>query len=101
MFALLQGQTHLKRRGRLKKPPMTSYLIGNDTMLHKTKGKKREDLSQHHWTPEDKRMLHKTKGKKREDLSQHHWTPEDKRIMGHSLVQGLFVVLGWRCPLAP
>jgi len=36
-----------------------------------------------------------------EGLGLHHATTEDKRLPGHSLVEGLYVLLGRRCPLAP
>lgn len=36
-----------------------------------------------------------------EGLGKHHSTTYDQRIMGHSLVQGLYVLLDRRCPLAP
>src|SRR6266516_937608 len=66
-----------KRRGRPKKPLVTGYLIGDDSTMHKPKGKKMEGLGQH------------------------HSTTQDKRIPGHSLVESLYVLLGRRCPLAP
>ena len=36
-----------------------------------------------------------------EGLGLHHSTTQDKRVRGHSLVEGLYVLLGRRCPLAP
>src|SRR5947209_15993392 len=45
--------------------------------------------------------MHKPKGKKMEGLGKHHSTTQDKRILGHSLVAGLYVLLGRSCPLAP
>ena len=66
-----------KRRGRPKTPVVTGYLIGDDSTMHKPKGKKMEGLGQH------------------------HSTTEGKRIPGHSMVQSLYLLLGRRCPLAP
>jgi DDE superfamily endonuclease len=66
-----------KRRGRPKQPLVTGYLIGDDSTMHKPKGKKMQGLGQH------------------------HSTTLDKRIPGHSLVESLYVLLGRRCPLAP
>jgi hypothetical protein len=34
-------------------------------------------------------------------LGRHHSTTEGTRVRGHSLVQGLYVLLGRQCPLAP
>ena len=45
--------------------------------------------------------MHKRKAKKMEGLGMHHSTTEDKRVPGHSLVEGLYVLVGRRCPLAP
>jgi putative transposase ISC1217 len=36
-----------------------------------------------------------------EGLGRHHSTTEDKPIVGHSLVEGLYVLLDRSCPLAP
>ncbi len=66
-----------KRRGRPKQPLVTGYLIGDDSTMHKPKGKKMEGLGQH------------------------HSTTEDRRLPGHSMVEGLYVLLGQRCPLVP
>ena len=66
-----------RRRGRPKKPLVTGYLIGDDSTMHKPKGKKMEGLGRH------------------------HSTTEDKRLPGHSMVANLYVLLGRRCPLAP
>jgi SRSO17 transposase len=66
-----------RQRGRPKKPVVTGYLIGDDSTIHKRKGKKMEGLGQH------------------------HSSTEGKRVRGHSLVQGLYVLLGRSCPLAP
>jgi hypothetical protein len=66
-----------KRRGRPKQPLVTGYVIGDDSTMSKPKGRKMEGLGKH------------------------HSTTEDKRISGHSLVQGLYVLLDRSCPLAP
>lgn len=66
-----------KRRGRPKQPLVTGYLIGDDSTMHKPKGKKMEGLGQH------------------------HSTTVDGRLPGHSMVEGLYVLLGQRCPLVP
>jgi hypothetical protein len=72
-----QRQEQPKHRGRPKQPVVTGYLIGDDSTMHKPKGKKMEGLGQH------------------------HSATEGKRIPGHSMVQSLYVLLGRRCPLAP
>jgi SRSO17 transposase len=56
---------------------VTGYLIGDDSTMQKPKGKKMEGVGRHYST---------TAG---------------KPVTGHSLVQGLYVVAGRRCPLAP
>src|SRR5215467_1871827 len=66
-----------QRRGRPKQPLVTGYLIGDDSTMHKPKGKKMEGLGKH------------------------HSTTQEKRVPGHSLVIGLYMLLGRRCPLAP
>jgi SRSO17 transposase len=43
----------------------------------------------------------KKKGRKMAGLGLHHSTTEGKRVKGHSLVLGMYLVLGRRCPLAP
>jgi hypothetical protein len=70
-------QTQPKRRGRPKQPLVTGYLIGDDSTMSKPKGRKMEGLGKH------------------------HSTTHEQRIIGHSLVQGLSVLLDRRCPLAP
>jgi hypothetical protein len=45
--------------------------------------------------------MSKPKGRKMAGLGKHHSTTYDQRIVGHSLVQGLYVLLDRRCPLAP
>jgi len=66
-----------KRRGRRKQPLVTGYLIGDDSTMSKPKGRKMEGLGKH------------------------HSTTYDQRIVGHSLVQGLYVLLDRKSPLAP
>ncbi len=66
-----------RRRGRPKATAVTGYLIGDDSTLQKPKGKKMEGVGRHYST---------TAG---------------RPVAGHSVVQGLYVVAGRRCPLAP
>ncbi|HEV7237533.1 MAG TPA: transposase [Ktedonobacteraceae bacterium] len=67
-------RTHqLKRRGRPKQPLVT----GDDSTMSK---------------PKECKM---------EGLGKHHSTTSNQRIVGHSLVQGLYVLLDRRCSLAP
>src|SRR6266849_4161780 len=66
-----------KRRGRPKQPFVTGYLIGDDSTMHKPKGRKMQGLGKH------------------------HSTTHEQRVVGHSLVAGLYVLLERRCPLAP
>jgi hypothetical protein len=72
-----QRQTRPRRRGRAPEPVVTGYLIGDDSTLAKPKGKKMQGVGRHYST---------TAG---------------THVRGHSLVQGLYVLLGRRCPLAP
>jgi len=72
-----QRQARPKGRGRPKAAVVTGYLIGDDSTMPKRKGKKMEGLGRH------------------------HSSSEGKRVVGHSLVQGLYVLLGRRYPLAP
>jgi len=74
-----ERQRHARPRqvGRPKEPLVTGYLIGDDSTLAKPKGKKMEGVG-HHYS-----------------------STADARVRGHSLVQGLYVLLGRRCPLAP
>src|SRR6266566_4310394 len=71
------GQVQPKRQGRPRVPLVTGYLIGDDSTMHKPKGKQMQGLGKH------------------------HSTTYDQRIVGHSLVQGLYVLLDRTCPLAP
>ena len=65
------------RRGRPATTVVTGYLIGDDSTMEKVRGKKMAGLGTHHST---------TAG---------------TRVVGHSLVQGLYVVEGRHCPLEP
>src|SRR5579864_6221361 len=70
-------QARPRRRGRPPDPLVTGYLIGDDSTVAKPKGTKMAGLGRHYST---------TAG---------------THVRGHSLVQGLYVLLGRRCPLAP
>ena len=70
-------QVQPKRRGRPRVPLVTGYLIGDDSTMHKPKGRKMAGLGHH------------------------HSTTYEQRIVGHSLVEGLYVLLGRSCPLPP
>lgn len=72
-----QRATRSKRVGHPKATIVTGYLIGDDSTMHKTRGKKMAGLGSHYST---------TAG---------------KPVVGHSLVQLLYVVEGRRCPLEP
>jgi len=63
--------------GRPKATVVTGYLIGDDSTMHKVRGKKMAGLGKHYST---------TAG---------------KPLVGHSLLQLLYVVAGRRCPLPP
>lgn len=45
--------------------------------------------------------MEKVRGKKMAGLGKHHSTTAGTRVVGHSLVQGLYVVEGRHCPLEP
>ena len=66
-----------RRRGRPAATVVPGYLIGDDSTMQKPRGKQMEGLGRHYST---------TAG---------------KPVVGHSLVQGLYVLAGRRCPLAP
>jgi hypothetical protein len=66
-----------KGTGRPRKTVVTGYLIGDDSTQHKPKGKKMGGLGKH------------------------YSTTAEQRVIGHSLVQSLYVLLGRCCPLAP
>lgn len=68
-----QQEEQPKRRGRSKVPVVTGYLIGDDSTMHKEKGRKMEGIGKH------------------------HSTTHERRVRGHSLVQGLYVLLQRRC----
>jgi len=70
-------QVQPKRRGRPRVPLVTGDVIGDDSTMHKPKGKKMQGLGHQ------------------------HSTTYEQRIVGHSLVEGLYVLLGRRCPLPP
>lgn len=72
-----QRQARVKRAGRPGATVVTGYLIGDDSTQHKPRGKKMGGLGQH------------------------YSTTHEGQVSGHSLVQGLYVLLGRRCPLAP
>src|SRR2546422_3322148 len=63
-----------RQRGRPKTPLVTGYLIGDDSTIQKRKGQKMEGLGRH------------------------HSTTEGKRVLGHSLVQEMYVLRGRSCP---
>lgn len=65
------------RRGHPTATRVTGYLIGDDSTIHKRRGKKMEGLGKH------------------------YSTTERRVLTGHSLVQALSVVAGRRCPRAP
>jgi SRSO17 transposase len=66
-----------KRKGRHKRTVVTGYLIGDDSTIAKVRGQKMGGLGKH------------------------HSSTLDKRVVGHSLVMGLYVLLGRSCPLEP
>ncbi len=72
-----QRRTRPRRVGRPKEPLVTGYLSGDDSTLAKPKGTKMEGVG-HHYS-----------------------STAAARIREHSLVQGLYVLQGRRCPLAP
>lgn len=70
-------QKQPKRRGRPSVPFVTGYLIGDDSTMHKPKGRKMQGLGHH------------------------HSTTYEQRVVGHSLVEGLYALLERSCPLPP
>lgn len=65
------------RRGRPQHPVVTGDLIGDDSTMHKHQGRKMEGLG-------------------------HPCSTTHKQgVRGHSLVQGLYVLVGRQCPSAP
>lgn len=77
--AILQQQRSQEptRRGRPRKPVVTGYVIGDDTTMSKPKGVAMQGLGRH------------------------HDSKTGTRIVGHSLVQGLYVLLGQSFALPP
>lgn len=73
----LQHASRPKQVGRPKATVVTGYLIGDDSTMHKARGKKMAGLGKH------------------------YSTTHAKPVVGHSLVQLLYVVEGRRCPLPP
>jgi SRSO17 transposase len=65
------------RRGRPPTPVVTGYLIGDDSTMHKVRGKKMAGLGKH------------------------YSTTARTQVVGHSLVQALYVVADRHCPLEP
>jgi SRSO17 transposase len=72
-----QAAERPKRRGHPSATVVTGYLIGDDSTQEKVSG---ESMG---------------------GLGHHYSSSEDKPVRGHSLVQGLYVLLGQRCPLLP
>ena len=72
-----QRSKRATRRGRPKGTLVTGYLIGDDSTIAKRKGKQMAGLGRH------------------------HSSTDNKRVTGHSLVQGLYVLLARHCPLQP
>jgi hypothetical protein len=66
-----------KRTGRPRKTVVTGYLIGDDSTQHKPKGKKMGGLGRH------------------------YSTSHEISVIGHSLMQSSYILLGRRRPLAP
>ncbi|MGB9588083.1 MAG: transposase [Armatimonadota bacterium] len=74
---LRQQAEREKRRGRPKKTVVTGYLIFDDSVHVKPRG----------W--------------KMQGLGKHYSSTERRVVRGHSLLTGLYVLLGRRCPLQP
>src|SRR5205085_2339003 len=72
-----QRQARPRRWGRPPQSVVTGYPIGDDSTVAKPRGKKMQGIGRQYST---------TAG---------------THVRGHSLVQGLYVLLGRRCPLAP
>ncbi len=72
-----QIATRPKRRGHPAPTVVTGYLIGDDSLQEKGRGEKMGGVG-HHYS-----------------------STEDRPLRGHSLVQGLYVLLGQHCPLLP
>lgn len=66
-----------KKRGKRIIPFVTGYLIGDDSTMSKPKGRKMQGIGKH------------------------YSTTQGKPVIGHSLVQCLYTILGRSCPLEP
>ena len=72
-----QQRAREKRRGRPPTTVVTGYLVVDDTINLKVKGRKMKGLGRH------------------------YSTTEQQVVSGHCLFSGLYVLLGRRCPLQP
>jgi SRSO17 transposase len=72
-----QAATRPKKRGRPKATVVTGYLLLDDSTHSKRKGRKMEGAGKH------------------------YSSTEKKQLLGHSLFQALYVLLGRQCPLPP
>jgi hypothetical protein len=72
-----QRSQRAKRRGRPKATVVTGYLIVDDSIHLKVKGRKMQGLGQH------------------------YSNTAERVVTGHCLLSGLYVLLGRRCPLQP
>ena len=70
-------QRKQKRKGRRRKTVVTGYLIGDDSVMEKLRGKKMEGLGRH------------------------YSSSAERVVTGHSLVLGLYLLSGRQCPLEP
>lgn len=70
-------QRQQKRKGRRRKTVVTGYLIGDDSVMEKLRGKKMEGLGRH------------------------YSSSAERVVSGHNLVLGLYLLLGRQCPLEP
>ncbi|GIK38053.1 MAG: hypothetical protein BroJett011_18860 [Chloroflexota bacterium] len=72
-----QQAQRVKRRGRYRATVVTGYLIGDDSVYVKPKGRQMKGLGRH------------------------YASSEERVVTGHCLFTGLYVLLGRRCPLQP
>jgi len=72
-----QQAQRVKRRGRYPATVVTGYLIGDDSVNVKQKGRQMKGLGRH------------------------YASSEERVVTGHCLFTGLYVLLGRRCPLQP
>jgi hypothetical protein len=72
-----QRQQRAKQRGRPRETVVTGYLIGDDSVLQKQRGRKMGGLGRH------------------------YSTTAEKTVCGHCLVQALYVLLGRQMALEP